>query len=172
MPRQSKRRAATGPVEVVASKRQKTSSVRKQPEESKFNSKRLLAWFHSYTTDDPTTLGPDGMERFCDDLQLEPENVVLLVIAWKLKAKNMGFFTQNEFVNGMSDPEILCDTKQKLQNKIGYFCNLLKDPATFKLIFRYAYGEYSCLWKFRKLYIDFIKKTFWCRLEKLKTSHG
>lgn len=77
MPRQSKRRAASTEVTgVQAPKRQKTSSVRKQPEESKFNTKRLLAWFKSYTTDDdPQCLGPDGMEKFCKDLHLEPENV-------------------------------------------------------------------------------------------------
>lgn len=60
MPRQSKRRA-TAAVEVTgtqAPKRQKTSSVRKKPEETRFNTKRLLDWFKSYTTDDdPSCLG-------------------------------------------------------------------------------------------------------------------
>lgn len=59
MPRQSKRRAAAT-VEVAeptAPKRQKTTNSRKQPEESKFNTKRLMDWFKKYTTDDPTQLG-------------------------------------------------------------------------------------------------------------------
>lgn len=83
------------------------------------------------------------MEKFCEDLKLEPENVVMLCIAFKMRAKNMGFFTQSEFMQGLSDPDILCDTPSKLQNKLGYFFSLLNDPVTFKLIFRYAYGKHD-----------------------------
>ena len=46
--------------------------------------------------------GPDGMERFCRDLRVDPENIVMLVIAWKMDAKNMGYFTAQEWVRGLS----------------------------------------------------------------------
>lgn len=142
MPR-PKRRAATATTEVAESpnaKRQKTSSSRsKQAEESKFNTNRLIAWFKKYTTDDPNQLGPDGMERFCADINLEPENIAMLCIAYKMNAKNMGYFTQAEWIRGLGDPEVLCDTSQKLQNKLSYFYNLLDDPQIFKMLFRYAY---------------------------------
>lgn len=129
MPRQSKRRAAAA-VEVTgtqASKRQKTSSVRKQPEESKFKTNRLLGWFKSYTTDDPSCLGPDGMEKFCKDLKLDPEDVVMLCIAFKMRAKNMGFFTQTEFVQGLClQPE--CNPK--LRFTVCQVSLMLKFSAT------------------------------------------
>jgi DCN1-like protein 4/5 len=128
--------------ESTNSKRAKTttsSSRAKQSEESRFNTNRLIAWFKKYTTDDPTQLGPDGMERFCEDIKLEPENIAMLCIAFKMNAKNMGFFTQAEWVKGLADSEVQCDTPTKLQNKLNYFYNLLNDPQTFKLIFRYAY---------------------------------
>jgi DCN1-like protein 4/5 len=144
MPR-PKRRAAQSTVtevpEATVAKRPKATSNRSKvnPEESKFNSNRLIAWFKRYTTDDPTQLGPDGMERFCEDIKLEPENIAMLCIAYKMNAKNMGFFTQSEWIKGLGDPEVQCDTPTKLQNKLNYFYNLMNDPQTFKLIFRYAY---------------------------------
>lgn len=144
MPR-PKRRAAmttTEMAETTSAKRAKTQSSsrsKQTPEESRFNTNRLIAWFKKYTTDDDTQLGPDGMERFCEDIKLEPENIAMLCIAYKMNAKNMGYFTQSEWIRGLGDPEVHCDTPTKLQNKLGYFYNLLNDPQTFKYIFRYAY---------------------------------
>lgn len=144
MPRPKRRaaNAANDMVEPPSAKRPKTTSSRSSkqtPEESKFNTNRLIAWFKKYTTDDPTQLGPDGMERFCEDIKLEPENIAMLCIAYKMNAKNMGYFTQSEWIKGLGDPEVHCDTPTKLQNKLYYFYNLMNDPPTFKLIFRYAY---------------------------------
>jgi DCN1-like protein 4/5 len=144
MPR-PKRRAATTSAEVAetaSSKRPKTttSSRSKQAsEESKFSTNRLISWFKKYTSDDPSQLGPEGMERFCKDIKLEPENIAMLCIAYKMNAKNMGYFTQSEWVKGLADPEVQCDTPTKLQNKLHYFYNLMDDPQIFKFIFRYAY---------------------------------
>lgn len=63
----------------------------------------------------------------------------MLCIAFVMQAKHMGYFTQAEFIKGLSEPEIQCDTPTKLQNKLNYFYNLMNDPQSFKLIFRYAY---------------------------------
>lgn len=62
----------------------------------------------------------------------------MLCIAYKMNAKNMGYFTQSEWLRGLGDPEVQCDTPSKLQNKLSYFYNLMNDPQTFKLIFRYV----------------------------------
>lgn len=40
---------------------------------------------------------------------------------------------------GLSDSEVLCDSAEKLIKKLGYFRELLSDPAQFKLVFRYAF---------------------------------
>lgn len=45
-------------------------------------------------------VGPEGMEKFCEDLNVDPENVVMLVIAYKMGAKQMGYFTQEEWLKG------------------------------------------------------------------------
>lgn len=45
----------------------------------------------------------EGMMRFLEDLQLNPESRVVLVLAWKFKAATQCEFTKEEFVNGMAD---------------------------------------------------------------------
>lgn len=55
------------------------SSRRINKVEDGFSSKRCLNWFKQYTTpQNPELLGPDGMEQFCEDIGVEPENVVML----------------------------------------------------------------------------------------------
>lgn len=43
------------------------------------------------------------MEQFCKDIGVEPENVVMLVIAYKMNARQMGFFTQSEWTKGFTE---------------------------------------------------------------------
>lgn len=107
-------------------------------EASQFSQKRCLTWFREYTTpDDPDTLGPEGMEKFCEDIGVEPENVVMLVLAYRMQARQMGFFTQEEWLRGLSD--LQCDSITKIQARLDHLKCLLNDPNHFKAIYRYAY---------------------------------
>ncbi|XP_077302941.1 DCN1-like protein SCCRO4 isoform X2 [Arctopsyche grandis] len=107
-------------------------------DDSTFSVKRCLTWFREYTTpDEPDLLGPEGMEKFCEDISVEPENVVMLVLAYKMGAKQMGYFTQEEWLKGLTD--LQCDSVSKIQNKLEYLRNLLNDQHQFKAIYRYAY---------------------------------
>ncbi|XP_044761819.1 DCN1-like protein 4 isoform X2 [Coccinella septempunctata] len=143
MPR-GKRRAASdnsNDEERSNSKRRNTNSSRRSArveETQSFNNKKSLAWFREYTTADETDIiGPDGIERFCEDIGVEPENVLMLIIAFKMQARRMGFFTKEEWLKGFGD--LHCDSIQKLQSKFDYLRSLLNDPNTFKAIYRYAY---------------------------------
>lgn len=77
------------------------------------------------------------MEKFCEDIGVEPENVVMLVLAYKMNARQMGFFTLSEWLKGLS--ELQCDSIYKIQQKLEYLRNQLNDPHIFKGIYRYAY---------------------------------
>ncbi|XP_075161345.1 DCN1-like protein SCCRO4 isoform X2 [Haematobia irritans] len=105
--------------------------------EDTFSHKRCLAWFRQYTSPDEDTLGPDGMEKFCEDIGVEPENIVMLVLAYKMGATQMGFFSQYEWLKGLTELE--CDSVVKMQSKISYLKSILHDPNTFKSIYRYSY---------------------------------
>lgn len=94
-----------------------------QEENQGFSAKRLEEVFNKYKEeDDDHTIGPTGMEKFCGDLGVDPEDVstpirghqsmphtsnapsslqvVTLVIAYHLKAQQMGSFSKEEFMKG------------------------------------------------------------------------
>lgn len=150
MPRPKRRSTPSNTVEVQEqsqAKRPRLTSAKPKflSEEFKFSNTKCLTWFRKYTTDDPMQLGPEGMEKFCEDIKLEPEDIAMLCIAFKMNAKNMGYFTQSEWIRGLSDPDVMCDSPAKLQNKISYFYNLLSDQQTFKSIFRYVSSTFATL---------------------------
>lgn len=102
-----------------------------------FSSKVCIAWFNEYAEKDTQMIGPLGMEKFCEDIGVEPENVVMLAIAWHLEATTMGFFTLAEWLKGMT--KLQCDNVQKLVNKLDYLRNSFSDPNTFKSIYRFSF---------------------------------
>ncbi|XP_026473300.1 DCN1-like protein 4 [Ctenocephalides felis] len=138
MPR-TKRRNPECPVEGDRSfKRVKTNLRSKKTEDTTFNAKRCLAWFHEYTTkDDPDTLGPEGMEKFCADIGVQPEDITMLVLAYKMSARDMGFFTKVEWMRGFT--ELQCDSPSKMSGIIESLKTMLNNNLTFKGIYRYAY---------------------------------
>ncbi|XP_060525257.1 DCN1-like protein 4 [Cylas formicarius] len=144
MPRSKRRSVAemsSNDDDRYASKRLRNSNSRRltrMDEPMSFSQKRCLAWFRGYTmTDDPDTLGPEGMEKLCHDLAVEPENIVMLVLAYKMQARQMGYFTKEEWLKGLS--ELQCDNLQRLQYRLEYLRCLLNDQNTFKAVYRYSY---------------------------------
>jgi len=46
-------------------------------------------------------IGAEGVLQFCEDLGVDPTDLVVLLIAWKFGAKRMGEFSKAEFCDGM-----------------------------------------------------------------------
>jgi hypothetical protein len=47
----------------------------------------------------------NGVEKLCQDLQVDPTDISLLIFAWHCKAKQMCVFTYEEFLRGCSELE-------------------------------------------------------------------
>ncbi len=77
------------------------------------------------------------MERFCEDLGVDPANIVMLVLAWHMNASDMGYFSRPEWIHGLSKLE--CDSVVKLRSRLGFLQDNLSDPENFKSIYRYAF---------------------------------
>ena len=45
----------------------------------------------------------EGVSRFCEDANLDPTGLPVLIVAWKFKAATQCEFTRKEFVEGMTD---------------------------------------------------------------------
>eukprot|EP00112_Aurelia_sp_Birch-Aquarium-sp1_P018663 Seg4480.1 transcript_id=Seg4480.1/GoldUCD/mRNA.D3Y31 product="DCN1-like protein 5" protein_id=Seg4480.1/GoldUCD/D3Y31 len=106
---------------------------------SEFSVKKCEAWFHKYAEEGNKgkIIGPDGIEQFCKDLGVDPNDIVMLVVAWKLSAENMGFFKLSEWKSGMTF--LGCDSLLKLKSKLDGLRAYLKDTSNYKKIYRYAF---------------------------------
>ena len=58
--------------------------------------------------DEAEKITPEGMVKFLEDLQLNPESRVVLILAWKFKAATQCEFTREEFVDGMTQLGFVC----------------------------------------------------------------
>jgi DCN1-like protein 4/5 len=107
-----------------APKKQKTG-LGKPP---KYTKTRLKSYFAKYKDEDDQ-ISPEGMGKLCDDAQVDPEDVAMLVLgtgelsrlncdvqliflcfstAWKIGAKRMGYFSEDEFMQGFDKLKIDC----------------------------------------------------------------
>lgn len=56
--------------------------------------------FDEYVDPSDGQIGPEGIEKLCSALGVDPTDVLVLVLAWILNAGQMGYFTREEWVAG------------------------------------------------------------------------
>ncbi|XP_061079487.1 DCN1-like protein 3 [Conger conger] len=66
----------------------------------RFSVPRIEELFGCYKDEEDDAILEEGMERFCDDLCVDPAEFRVLVLAWKFQAATMCKFTRREFVEG------------------------------------------------------------------------
>nr|XP_020020090.1 DCN1-like protein 2 isoform X2 [Castor canadensis] len=86
---------------------------------------------------DENRIGVDGIQRFCDDLRLDPASISVLVIAWKFGAATQCEFSRKEFLDGMA--ELGCDSTEKLKALLPRLEQELKDTAKFKDFYQFTF---------------------------------
>ena len=64
----------------------------------------FITWFHCLTDSvEEDKMLAEGVSRFCEDANLDPTGLPVLIMAWKFKAATQCEFTRKEFVEGMTD---------------------------------------------------------------------
>ncbi|KAJ1911752.1 hypothetical protein IWQ60_009991 [Tieghemiomyces parasiticus] len=61
----------------------------------------LQTLYKKYEDPNDAQIGPEGIEAFCADIGISPESDDFLILAWKLNAATMGFFSEAEFTAGL-----------------------------------------------------------------------
>ena len=63
---------------------------------------KYMAIFDTYKEADAEepSIGPDGVEKLCADMGVDPSDVTLLVLAWAMGASKMGYLTHQEWETG------------------------------------------------------------------------
>lgn len=101
--------------------------------------KKIEQLFNVYRDpSDPNKINSDGVERFLEDLHLNPESKLVLIIAWRFKAEAQCEFTRNEFINGFYDLGV--DSIEKLKEKLPRLEQELKDPGRFKDFYQFTFN--------------------------------
>ncbi|KAG6504149.1 hypothetical protein ZIOFF_036480 [Zingiber officinale] len=80
----------------------------------------------------------DGISLLCTDLQVDPQDIVMLVVSWHMKAATMCEFSRQEFIGGLQSLGI--DTIEKFREKLSYMRSELRDDQRFREIYNFSFG--------------------------------
>lgn len=80
----------------------------------------------------------DGVMKFLEDLNLSPESILVLIIAWKCKAAVQCEFTKEEFMTGVI--ELGADSIDKLKAKLPTLEVEIKDQNKFKDFYHFTFN--------------------------------
>ncbi|KAL1453088.1 hypothetical protein WDU94_007263 [Cyamophila willieti] len=125
----------------IHSRSRQTNDIGNGPTLSTVSENKINTLFEKYRdrdcTDEECILA-DGIEQMCNDLNLSPDDVRILVLAWKLDAQQMCKFTKQEFVNGLKVMNV--DSIKDIQNKLPELVNKCRDNAEeFKSLYRFTF---------------------------------
>ena len=82
-----------------------------------------------------------GIGRFCQDLKVDPSDIVMLVLSWHFSAATMCEFSKEEFLEGVT--ELNCNSIDGIRRKLPQLRSELNSEQTFQEIYNYAYG-FAC----------------------------
>ncbi|GAA6044281.1 hypothetical protein JCM8097_002110 [Rhodosporidiobolus ruineniae] len=103
--------------------------------------KNLEALWDRYSDPaNPTEIGMEGTMQYCQDLGVNPEDVVMLALAWFTKAPTMGRFARKGWLEAWQG--IRGDTLESQRAHITTLRNQLTDADTFRRVYNFAF-EYA-----------------------------
>lgn len=80
----------------------------------------------------------EGIERLCEDLQYNPDDFAILVLAWRLDASQMCRFTKTEFIQGLH--RLKSDSIESIRNRLEeHILRLKTDSDFFKQLYRFTF---------------------------------
>jgi len=127
---------------VEIQRRSKIEDDLKKIPENIFSKERLEYLFDQYADassveNNDECISAEGIDRLCKDVDVNPENIVVLIFSWNLNAKKMGYFTKQEFISGMEKMGI--DTITKLKTKLKSMEKQNLPEKQFKEFYKYCF---------------------------------
>lgn len=106
--------------------------------EPRVSESKINQLFELYKDNSDDCILADGIENLCNDLQLNPDDFKVLLLAWKLNASQMCRFTRTEFVQGLKSMKT--DSIKGMQIKLNDISQELKrDSEHFKDLYRFTF---------------------------------
>ncbi|KAK9829071.1 hypothetical protein WJX72_003754 [[Myrmecia] bisecta] len=111
---------------------------------------KSAALFAAYKDADDDHIGPEGIERLCQDLGVDPADRKVLLLAWRMGAQRMGFFTREEFLQGLK--ALKAPDLAKLKKALNGLDGAVSSPEDFQDFYQFAFR--FCLTEPRQKIID------------------
>jgi DCN1-like protein 1/2 len=99
--------------------------------------KALRNFYLKYEDKERKKIMAEGIIALCDDIGVDPQDVVMLVICWHMQAVTMGEFSREEFEEGMQ--EIGVDSPDALKATLPFLRSELNDKLKFREIYEYSF---------------------------------
>jgi DCN1-like protein 1/2 len=100
---------------------------------------KLNALFEKYKDPTGDEISIDGTIQLCQDLKVDPENVVLLAVAYELKSPRVGEWNKKGWVEGWS--RLGCDTVDGMKDTLTRLrAKLGSDSSYFHKVYDHTFG--------------------------------
>lgn len=85
----------------------------------------------------PDLMGPAGIEKMCEDIDMSLDNIALLIMAWHVGASRAGFFSREEWMKlanfGITD-------MATLKSRVPQFPKDIKHADNLKRLFMFTFN--------------------------------
>jgi len=110
-----------------------------EPPRAAVDKKKLDSLFVKYRNSvEEDKMLAEGVSRFCEDANLDPTSLTVLILAWKFKAATQCEFSRKEFVEGMA--ELGCDTMDKLKKRCETLEKDIRDAWKFRDFYQFTFN--------------------------------
>lgn len=100
----------------------------------------IMALFETYKESDEDRIGPEGIMQLCSDMNVDPSDVKVLIMAWQFNAEQQGYFTKSEWKKGLT--MLRADSPPVMLARLDVLDKQLRDStksAAFKDFFRFSF---------------------------------
>ncbi|XP_020673014.1 DCN1-like protein 4 [Dendrobium catenatum] len=111
---------------------------------------RIDQLFYTYYDKSSGLIGPEGIEAFCSDVEVDHTDVRILMLAWRMKAERQGYFTLEEWRRGLK--AIRADTVSKFKKALSELEKEVMRPQNFQDFYSYSFRY--CLTEERQKSVD------------------
>lgn len=101
--------------------------------------KKIAALFDGYKDPDSDNISIDGTIKFCADLGVDPEDVVMLAVAYELQSPSVGEWTRKGWVDGWKKLE--CDSIPRMKAAVAQLSTKLSnDTDYFRSVYDFTFN--------------------------------
>jgi len=90
-------------------------------------------------SEDSDSIGPEGMQRLCDEIDVDPSDVLMLVFAWCLGASQMGYFSREEWLSAVGKVGDVTSEAELKERMDGIHKRSLREPEALRELHRFAH---------------------------------